>query len=67
MLELSAWVLRTGRLSPVATKVRNLAKMADDPNKFLLDDRPSSGRPPTRQQPKLKRLYLRSVTGCGIL
>ncbi|SFP79921.1 hypothetical protein [Sphingomonas rubra] len=41
VLELPAWVLRTGRLSPVATKVRNLAKLASDPNKFLLDDLPS--------------------------
>lgn len=41
VLDLPAWVLRTGRLSPVATKVRNLAKLASDPNKFLLDDLPS--------------------------
>lgn len=41
VLELPAWVLKTGRLSPVATKVRNLAKLASDPNKFLLDDLPS--------------------------
>ena len=41
VLDLPAWVLRTGRLSPVATKVRSLAKLASDPNKFLLDDLPS--------------------------
>ncbi|MDF2381832.1 hypothetical protein JMG10_10175 [Nostoc ellipsosporum NOK] len=41
VLGLPAWVLRTGRLSPVAAKVRNLAKLASDPNKFLLDDLPS--------------------------
>ena len=41
VLDLPAWALRSGRLSPVATKVRNLAKLASDPNKFLLDDLPS--------------------------
>lgn len=41
VLELPAWSLRSGRLSAVATKVRNLAKLASDPNKFLLDDLPS--------------------------
>ncbi|MEJ6782156.1 ATP-binding protein [Aminobacter sp. Piv2-1] len=41
VLGLPAWVLRTGRLSTTAAKVRNLAKLASDPNKFLLDDLPS--------------------------
>ncbi len=41
VLGLPAWVLRTGRLSTTAEKVRNLAKLASDPNKFLLDDLPS--------------------------
>jgi hypothetical protein len=40
VLSLPAWVIRTGRISPVGTKVRNLAKLASDPNKFLLDDLP---------------------------
>ena len=41
VLGLPGWVLRTSRLSPTAAKVRNLAKLASDPNKFLLDDLPS--------------------------
>lgn len=41
VLGLPAWVLRTGRLSATAAKVRNLVKLASDPNKFLLDDLPS--------------------------
>jgi len=48
VLDLPPWVLRTGRLSPVATKVRNLAKLASDPNKFLLDDLPSIFRADNR-------------------
>lgn len=36
-----AWVLRTNRLSAGAARVRNLAKLASDPNKFLLDDLPT--------------------------
>ncbi|MEX6506045.1 ATP-binding protein [Jiella sp. M17.18] len=36
-----AWVLRTNRLSGGAARVRNLAKLASDPNKFLLDDLPT--------------------------
>lgn len=35
-----AWVRRTGRLSPSALRVRNLAIAAHDPNKLLLDDLP---------------------------
>lgn len=41
VLDLPGWVLRTGRLSQTAAKVRNLAKLASDPNKLLLDDLPS--------------------------
>jgi hypothetical protein len=41
VLGLPAWVLRTSYLSEAAAKVRNLAKLASDPNKFLLDDLPS--------------------------
>ncbi|MER9632695.1 ATP-binding protein [Mesorhizobium sp. M0228] len=41
VLGLPSWVQRTGRLTPTATKVRNLAKLASDPNKFLLDDLPA--------------------------
>lgn len=41
VLGLPGWVLRTTSLSPTAAKVRNLAKLASDPNKFLLDDLPS--------------------------
>lgn len=35
------WVQKTAQLSPQATKVRNIAKMANDPNKLMLDDLPS--------------------------
>ena len=42
VFRLPGWVMRTGRLSPAAAKVRNLAKMASDPNKFLLDDLPAA-------------------------
>ncbi|WP_188262695.1 ATP-binding protein [Azospirillum tabaci] len=38
---LKPWVLKTTRLSPTAVKVRDLAKRANDPNKFLLDDIPN--------------------------
>ena len=38
---LKPWTLKTGRLSPTAIQVRNLAKLANDPNKFLLDDIPA--------------------------
>ncbi|WP_298332353.1 hypothetical protein [Asticcacaulis sp.] len=41
VMNLQPWVLRTTRLSPVALKVRNLAKLASDPNKLLLDDIPA--------------------------
>lgn len=37
---LRPWVQKTTGLSATATKVRNLAKLADDPNKFMLDDLP---------------------------
>jgi hypothetical protein len=40
--ELPNWVLRTSTLPPVAIDVRNLAKTANDPNKFLLDDLPAA-------------------------
>jgi hypothetical protein len=39
--DLPQWVLRTASLPPIATRVRNLGKTANDPNKFLLDDLPS--------------------------
>ncbi len=51
VLGLPGWALRTGRLSATASKVRNLVKLASDPNKFLLDDIPSvfaNGAPQTR-------------------
>jgi hypothetical protein len=38
---LKPWTLKTGRLSATAVHVRNLAKLANDPNKFLLDDIPA--------------------------
>jgi hypothetical protein len=38
---LKPWTLKTGRLSTTAVQVRNLAKLANDPNKFLLDDIPA--------------------------
>jgi hypothetical protein len=38
---LKPWTLKTGRLSQTAVQVRNLAKLANDPNKFLLDDIPA--------------------------
>lgn len=38
---LKPWTLKTGRLSATAVQVRNLAKLANDPNKFLLDDIPA--------------------------
>jgi hypothetical protein len=38
---LKPWTLKTVRLSPTAVQVRNLAKLANDPNKFLLDDIPA--------------------------
>lgn len=38
---LRPWTLKTGRLSETAMQVRNLAKLANDPNKFLLDDIPA--------------------------
>ncbi len=38
---LKPWTLKTARLSATAMQVRNLAKIANDPNKFLLDDIPA--------------------------
>ena len=38
---LKPWTLKTSRLSPTAVQVRNLARLANDPNKFLLDDIPT--------------------------
>jgi hypothetical protein len=40
--ELPNWVLRTATLPTAAVHVRNLAKAANDPNKFLLDDLPAT-------------------------
>jgi hypothetical protein len=37
---LKPWTLKTTRLSDNAIQVRNLAKVANDPNKFMLDDIP---------------------------
>jgi hypothetical protein len=39
--DLPNWVLRTSSLPAIAIQVRNLAKAANDPDKFLLDDLPS--------------------------
>ena len=48
---LKPWTLKTGRLSPTAVQVRNLAKLANDPNKFLLDDIPAVfGDPKTERR-----------------
>jgi hypothetical protein len=41
IINLEQWTLKTAHLSPTAIKVRNLAKLASDPNKFLLDDIPT--------------------------
>ena len=38
---LKPWTLKTSRLSETGVRVRNLAKLANDPNKFLLDDIPA--------------------------
>ena len=38
---LKPWTLKTTHLSATAIQVRNLAKLANDPNKFLLDDIPA--------------------------
>ncbi|WP_416354992.1 ATP-binding protein [Aureimonas phyllosphaerae] len=35
------WVRRTKRLGPIASKVRDIAASAHDPNKFMLDDLPT--------------------------
>jgi hypothetical protein len=45
---LKPWTLKTSRLSPTAVRVRNLAKLANDPNKFLLDDIPAVFGDPKR-------------------
>jgi hypothetical protein len=39
--DLPPWVLRTATLPERAAHVRNLGKIANDPNKFLLDDLPA--------------------------
>ena len=44
---LKPWVLKTARLSPLGVQVRNLAKLANDPNKFLLDDIPAAFADPS--------------------
>lgn len=41
VMGLKPWTLKTTRLSDNAIQVRNLAKVANDPNKFMLDDIPS--------------------------
>lgn len=41
IMDAPGWVRRTGRLTPAARKVRDLALTAHDPNKFMLDDIPS--------------------------
>jgi hypothetical protein len=40
VMGLKPWTLKTTRLSDNAIQVRNLAKVANDPNKFMLDDIP---------------------------
>jgi hypothetical protein len=40
VIGLKPWTLKTNRLSDNAIQVRNLAKVANDPNKFMLDDIP---------------------------
>ncbi len=40
IMGLKPWTLKTSRLSANAIQVRNLAKVANDPNKFMLDDIP---------------------------
>ena len=40
VMGLKPWTLKTTRLSDTAIQVRNLAKIANDPNKFMLDDIP---------------------------
>ncbi len=45
---LKPWTIKTGRLSSTAVQVRNLAKLANDPNKFLLDDIPTVFGDPDR-------------------
>lgn len=40
VIGLKPWTLKTTRLSDNAIQVRNLAKVANDPNKFMLDDIP---------------------------
>ena len=40
VLGLKPWTLKTAHLSDHAIQVRNLAKLAHDPNKFMLDDIP---------------------------
>jgi hypothetical protein len=39
--DLRPWVLKTEQLGEDARRVRDLAKLANDPNKFLLDDVPA--------------------------
>ncbi len=41
VMGLKPWTLKTTRLSDNAIQVRNLAKFANDPNKFMLDDIPT--------------------------
>lgn len=47
---LKPWTLKTTRLSPTAMQVRNLARLANDPNKFLLDDIPALFGASSREQ-----------------
>jgi len=57
---LKPWTLKTGRLSPTAVQVRNLAKLANDPNKFLLDDIPPSSAIRNRAEPTRPSMRCRS-------
>src|SRR3546814_20324411 len=38
--DLPTWTLRTGRLSETATRLRDRLKVADDPNRLLIDELP---------------------------
>src|SRR3546814_4670478 len=43
--DLPTWTLRTGRLSETATRLRDRLKVADDPNRLLIDElRPEERR-----------------------
>lgn len=40
--DLPTWTLRTGRLSDIATRLRDRLKVADDPNRLLIDELPKA-------------------------